>query len=55
MTEGSEGRFVVRLSCGHEALEVVPAPGAATPVGASFSCRECGWDRTIVESFRVDP
>jgi hypothetical protein len=50
-----EGRYVVRLACGHETLEVVPTDRVPTPVGESFSCRECGRSQRIVESFRVDP
>jgi len=55
VTGDAEHRYVVRLSCGHETLEVVPADGSATPVGEPFRCRECERDRTIVESFRVEP
>jgi hypothetical protein len=55
MTGDAEHRYVVRLSCGHETLEVVPTATPATPVGEGFPCRECGRERTIVESFRVEP
>jgi len=62
MTEGGdpmpdqvEDRYVVRLSCGHEALEVVPVAESATPVGARFACDECHRRQPVVESFPVDP
>jgi hypothetical protein len=48
-------RYVVRLSCGHEALEVVEPGERATAAGDSYACRECDRSQTIVESFRVDP
>jgi hypothetical protein len=55
MKDAEEGRYVVRLACRHETLEVVPTDSAPTPVGESFSCRECGRSQRIVESFRVEP
>jgi hypothetical protein len=48
-------RYVVRLVCGHEALEVVGPGESATPVGAGYLCRECNRDQRVIESFRVDP
>jgi len=48
-------RYVVRLSCGHETLEVVAVGGIATPVGDYFTCKECQRRQPILESFRVDP
>jgi hypothetical protein len=48
-------RYVVRLTCGHEALEVVEPSETATPVGDGYVCRECNRTQTVVESFRVDP
>jgi len=50
-----EDRYVVRLACGHETLEVVAIGGNATPVGEPFQCRECDRRQTIVESFEVEP
>jgi len=50
-----EDRYVVRLSCGHEALEAVSVSEIATPVGDYFACKECQRRQQIVESFRVDP
>lgn len=55
MAEPEEGRYVVRLACRHETLEVVPTDKVPTPVGESLACRECGRNQRIVESFRVDP
>jgi len=55
MADHVEDRYVVRFSCGHEALEIVPAGGSATPVGARFTCDECHRRQPIAESFRVDP
>jgi hypothetical protein len=55
VTDEEDGRHVVRLACGHETLEVVSTDETPTAVGESFSCRECGRSRRIVESFRVDP
>jgi hypothetical protein len=48
-------RYVVRLSCGHETLEVVSVSEIATPVGGYFTCNECQRRQQILESFRVDP
>jgi hypothetical protein len=50
-----ESRFVVRLGCGHEALEVVPVNETPTAVGHWFTCNECGRRRQIIDSFRVEP
>jgi hypothetical protein len=55
MTDEVEDRYVVRLACGHETLEVVTAGNTATPVGDRYACRECRRDQAIVESFRVEP
>jgi hypothetical protein len=55
MADHVEDRYVVRLSCGHEALEVVPVAESATPVGAWFTCDECRRRQPVIESFRVDP
>ena len=53
---GSDGdRYVVRLACGHETLEVVPPGSPATPVGERFTCRECRREQRIIESFQVEP
>ena len=54
MTEVKD-RYVVRLSCGHEALEFVPVGKSATAVGDYFACKECQRRQPIVESFRIDP
>jgi len=55
MGDDEDGRYVVRLACRHETLEVVPADKDPTPVGESLACRECGRRQRIVESFRVEP
>ena len=55
MADEVRDRYVVRLSCGHEALEVVVVGGIATPVGDYFTCKECQRRQPIRESFRVDP
>jgi len=55
MVDADEDRYVVRLACRHETLEVVPADKVPTPVGKLLSCRECGRSQRIVESFRVEP
>jgi hypothetical protein len=55
MADVEEDRYVVRLACGHETLEIVPTEKVPTPEGESLSCHECGRARRIVESFRVDP
>lgn len=55
MADQTEDRYVVRLACGHETLELVPRGQNATPVGAWFACRECHREQRIAESFRVEP
>ena len=55
MTDDVESRHVVRLACGHEALEVVRAGDTPAPVGAWFLCHECDQRRPIVETFEVEP
>jgi hypothetical protein len=55
MTDEAESRHVVRLACGHEALEVVRAGGTPTPVGNWFPCHECGQRKPIIETFEVAP
>jgi hypothetical protein len=50
-----DDRYVVRLACGHETLEVVGPRDTATEVGDSYACRECDRAQPVVESFRVDP
>jgi hypothetical protein len=55
MADEEAGRYVVRLACGHETLEVVPPNQPPTPAGDWFACRECGRRQPIVESFQVDP
>jgi len=55
MADEEAGRYVVRLACRHETLEVVPTNETPTPVGESFKCRKCGRRQPIVESFQVEP
>ncbi|HVM67237.1 MAG TPA: hypothetical protein VMU14_20375 [Acidimicrobiales bacterium] len=55
MTDEVETRHVVRLACGHEALQVVAAGEAPTPVGEPFQCQECRRSQPIMETFEVDP
>jgi hypothetical protein len=55
MADEIEDRYVVRLACGHETLEVVPKVATATPVGQRLQCRECDRRQPIVESFQVAP
>jgi len=55
MADEMEDRYVVRLACGHETLEVVAVAQHSTPVGDWFRCDECRRRQPIVESFRVDP
>ncbi len=55
MADEIEDRYVVRLACGHETLEVVPKIATATPVGQRLQCRECHRRQPIVESFQVAP
>jgi len=55
MTDEIDDRYVVRLVCGHETLEVVPRGASSTPVGEPLRCRECDRRQPIVESFRVEP
>ena len=50
-----DDRYVVRLGCGHEALEVIAPSAPAPQVGDRYACRECNRGQTVVESFRVDP
>ena len=55
MEKETESRYVVRLVCCHEALEVVPTGHTSTPVGDWFDCAECGRRQRIAESFWVEP
>jgi hypothetical protein len=55
MAEETESRYVVRLACGHETLEVVPTGHSSTPVGDWFDCTECGRTQRIGESFWIEP
>jgi len=55
MTDAGETRHVVRLACGHEALQVVGATDAPAPVGERYACQECGRPQVIVETFEVEP
>jgi hypothetical protein len=55
MADAEAGRYVVRLACRHETLEVVPNDEVPTPIGETMSCRECGRSQRVVESFRVEP
>jgi hypothetical protein len=55
MADNLESRHVVRLACGHETLQVVPANAAPAPVGEWFPCPECRRKQPIVESFEVEP
>ena len=55
MSDETHSRYVVRLACGHERLEVVPTGHVATPVGDLFDCTECGRRQRITESFEIDP
>ena len=55
MADEFEDRYVVRLACGHETLEVVPTAESSTPVGSWFRCDECHRKQPIVQSFQVDP
>jgi hypothetical protein len=55
MTDEEETRHVVRLACGHEALQVVRASERPAAAGELFLCQECGRDQPIVESFEVEP
>ena len=55
MADAREDRYVVRLACGPETLEVVSTSHVPTPSGDWFECAECGRRQRIVESFRVEP
>jgi hypothetical protein len=55
MADEVESRHVVRLACGHEALQVVPTNESPAPVGDWFPCPECRRPQPIAESFEVEP
>ena len=55
MTETGETRHVVRLACGHEALQVVRGDQQPTPVGDRILCEECGRNQLVAESFEIEP
>lgn len=56
MTSEPEGdRYVVRLVCGHEILDVPAAGQPSVAAGDHRHCSECGLTREVREAFRVEP
>jgi hypothetical protein len=55
MADEVESRHVVRLACGHEALQVVTTDEGPARVGDWFPCPECRRTQPIAESFEVEP